>query len=101
MTHGPAMRTNGLPPPMEMSSSVTGITESLYRRDSNLPDLPAYPTLCHRRGRPRGRVRGPAAIRGLDEAGEQRMRMKRLGFELRMELDSQIPRVSGQLGDLD
>ena len=37
----------------------------------------------------------------LDEAGEQRMRMRRLRLELRMELHRQIPGMAGELGDLD
>ena len=37
----------------------------------------------------------------LDEAREQRMRLQRLRLELRMELHRQVPRVAGQLRDLD
>src|SRR5256886_15639739 len=36
-----------------------------------------------------------------DERGEQRMRMRRLRLELRMELHGEIPRVLRQFGDLD
>ena len=38
---------------------------------------------------------------GLDEARKQRMRPQRLRFELRMELDREVPRVARQLDDLD
>src|SRR5512134_3474188 len=41
-----------------------------------------------------------AFVGGLDEAGEQGVRAKRLGLELRMELDGQEPRMARQLDNL-
>src|SRR6185295_16112797 len=46
-------------------------------------------------------VRGLVLVGGGDERGEQRMRLRRLRLELRVELHGEIPRMSGQLGDLD
>src|SRR5579862_4503341 len=40
-------------------------------------------------------------IRGADERREQRVRARRLRLELGMELHGEIPRMPGQLGDLD
>ena len=37
----------------------------------------------------------------LDESGKQRMRLERLGLELGVELHRDIPRMRGQLDDLD
>ena len=37
----------------------------------------------------------------LDESGKQRMRFERLGFEFRMELAAQEPRMVRDLADLD
>src|SRR5215475_11444613 len=39
--------------------------------------------------------------RGAHERGEERMRLERLGFEFRMELAAQKPRVLGRFDDLD
>jgi hypothetical protein len=39
------------------------------------------------------------AIAGLDEAGKERMRTRRLGLELRVELDGKVPRMAGQLSN--
>src|SRR5262249_54832252 len=55
-----------------------------------LPDLRGVP------GLPR-----LVLVRGLHERGEQRVRLRRLRLELRVELHGEIPRVIGQLGDLD
>ena len=38
--------------------------------------------------------------RGADEGGEQRMRLERLGFEFGMELAAEVPRMVGDLADL-
>ena len=40
-------------------------------------------------------------VRGGDERGKQRMRLRRLRLELGMELHGEEPRVAGQFGDLD
>src|SRR5581483_10695258 len=103
MTHGPAMRTNGLPPPIERSSRATGITGSLYRRDENYQTHLTYVTSKSRYARSgaRRRMRRPAAVARFDEARKQRMRMERLRLEFRMELHREVPRMVGQLGDLD
>ena len=56
----------------------------------------------HRLGRrPLDGVRRLVLVARLDERGEQRMRPRRLRLELRMELHGEIPRMAGQLGDLD
>ena len=48
----------------------------------------------------RGRSRAMTVAR-LDESGKQRVRLQRLRFELRMELHRHVPRMLGQLDDLD
>src|SRR3954471_9976047 len=83
MTHGPAIRTNGLPPPIVKSRSCT-----TGRLGHGL------------RGRPL-HAGGLVLVARFDERGEQRVRARRLGLELRMELHRQVPRMAGQLGDLD
>src|SRR6266850_2766070 len=101
MTQGPAISTSGLPPPMEISPSLTGFTRDIIRgRDG--PALPAY--LRAQRDVASGiafDVCGLVLIGGGDERREQRMRTRRLRFEFRMELHGEIPRMTGQLGDLD
>src|SRR5205823_5254658 len=46
ITHGPAMRTNGLPPPIARPFSLIGITEAIIRGRSGRerPLLPTYAT---------------------------------------------------------
>src|SRR4051812_34767529 len=105
MTQGPAMRTKGAPPPIGMSPSLTGITQTLYRPGNRQlaglvgqePDLPSRDGCCC----PGRRVRGFSPIAGFDEAGEQRMRVQRLRLELRMELHGEVPWMIGQFGNLD
>src|SRR5215204_311764 len=46
-------------------------------------------------------VRDFVLMAGLDEAGEQRMRLQRLRLELGMELHRHVPRMARQLDDLD
>src|SRR5438105_4377174 len=109
MTHGPAIRTNGLPPPIAKPSSLMGITATIIsadvgpgggldgqdgrepqdRRDVDdrifrlaLPARPAYPAkLCYRRRGSRRRMCGFPLVARLDEACKKRMRVKRLRFE--------------------
>src|SRR5581483_6558461 len=90
MTHGPAMRTNGLPPPKVMASSLTGVTPSIVSSDRLGRTPRAVPGV-------RILVRG----RRFDERGEERMRPRRLRLELRVELHGEVPRVARQFGDLD
>src|SRR3990172_7494802 len=87
MTHGPAIRANRRSPPMARSPIATGFTPPIVSGDG-----------CGRS--PRATLRlVPAG--GADEAGEERMRARRPGLELGMELDGQIPGMARQLGDLD
>src|SRR3954453_6543659 len=108
MTHGPAISTNGRPPPIVRLPSCNGVTERLYR--------PGWPS---RSGRPTSqettrRSAHPARLtdrhetllrlvpmRRRDERGKERVRLRRLRLELGMELHGEIPRVSRKLGDLD
>src|SRR5262245_51356175 len=89
MTHGPAISTSG-PPPMVTPPATTfsgvrgGVTRLTYH----------------------GRCRMTAGRRlvrvaGLDESGEQRVRLERLRRELRVELHRDIPGMRRQLDDLD
>src|ERR1035437_8667867 len=78
MTHGPALSTSGLPSPNALYSIGTAEKRLLLRRQ------PPHPLL----------VGGP------DERREQRMRMHRLGLELRLELAAQVPRVPRDFADL-
>src|SRR5438874_4798236 len=94
ITQGPAMSTNGIPPPTASRSPTliavcrTGLTPPIVSTDRR------------RRG---ARLGLPRLVRvgAGDERGEERMRARRLRFELRMELHREIPRVARQLGDLD
>ena len=45
--------------------------------------------------------RARVLVAGLDEAGEQRVRLERLRLELGMELHRHVPRMRRQLDDLD
>src|SRR5438876_6193567 len=67
------------------------------------PDSPDVPALLrHRfRGRALPGRRRLVAVRGLDKARKERMRVQRLRLEFRMELHGEVPRVAGQLRDLD
>src|SRR5262249_59541538 len=46
-------------------------------------------------------LRDLVAVAGLHEAGEQRVRLERLRLELGVELHGDVPRMRGQLDDLD
>src|SRR5262245_48814803 len=112
ITHGPAMRTNGLPPPIEMSPSVSAGTGDII--GGGMPETgqdgwkgplpPIQPVLCAQRDARRVRRLGVAGrlvlMRRADERGKQRMRPRRLRLELGMELHRQVPRMARQLGDL-
>src|ERR1017187_9088185 len=78
ITHGPAMSTSGLPSPNALYSIGTGEQRLLLRRQ------PPHPLL----------VGGP------DERRKQRMRMHRLGLELRVELAAPVPRMPRDFADL-
>src|ERR1039457_5893554 len=82
MTHGPAMSTR--PRPKALYSIATGVNRLRPRLFPGLRQ-PAPPVL----------VGGP------DERLEQGMRLHRLGLELGMELAAEIPRMIGDLADLD
>src|ERR1017187_8378397 len=82
MTHGPAMSTR--PRPNALYSIATGVNRLRPRLFPGLRQ-PAPPVL----------VGGP------DERLEQGMRLHRLGLELGMELAAEIPRMIGDLADLD
>src|SRR5262249_43879937 len=90
MTHGPAMSTSA-PPPIVTPPATTGRTGW----GGGATPLP-----------PHGRCRVIAlrdlvAVAGLDESGEERVRLERLRLELGVELHSDVPRMRGQLDDLD
>src|SRR5579862_2130506 len=91
MTHGPAIRPSAWPAPKAMVSPP-GVRTSIPTRV--LVDLFVIvaPILI-----------APAAvfIRRADEGAKQRMRLERFGFELRMELAAQEPRVIRNLADLN
>src|SRR5262245_21992402 len=89
MTHGPAMSTNGLPPPIVRSPSSSGFTRPIVSSDR-----------LGSRARLRRRAR-LVQIGRFDEGREERMRARRLRLELRMELHGEVPRMAGQFGDLD
>src|ERR1035437_7707695 len=78
MTHGPAISTSGCPAPNALYSIGTGEKRLLLRLQT------PHPLLV---GRP-------------DERREQRMRMHRLGLELRVELAAQVPRMVRDFADL-
>src|ERR1019366_2269281 len=78
ITHGPAINTSGLPSPNALYSIGTAEKRLLLRRQ------PPHPLL----------VGGP------DERRKQRMRMHRLGLELRVELAAQVPRMPRDFADL-
>src|ERR1700686_1448652 len=46
-------------------------------------------------------VRSLVPVAGVDECREERMGARRLRFELRVKLNREIPRMPGQLGNLD
>src|SRR6476620_6394241 len=83
MTHGPAMSTSG-PLPMLTSPIVTGITRLPYHG-----------------GRGLGPPRDLVPVARVDEAGEQRMRLEWFRLELGVELYRDVPRMRGELDDLD
>src|SRR5215813_2575943 len=87
MTHGPAMSTSGPPPPM--------LTLPMSTREGPITPLPG-----HRRGRA-VRLRELVLVARFDESGEQRVRLQRLRLELGMELHRHVPRMRGQLDNLD
>src|SRR5262245_10715922 len=83
ITHGPAIRANGDPPPNRISgvtSIGSGVLHIAQKRTGHAPLA--------------------ILVGGRDKGPEQRMRLERLGFELGMELATQIPRVIGKLADL-
>src|SRR5204863_8737376 len=85
---GPRMKTSGRPPPTEKDPIRTGFTVpilSIRRR----PDVRCV------------QATGLVPIARFDEAREEWMRRERLRLELRMELDSDEPRVRRQLRDFD
>src|SRR5881409_2918748 len=85
-THGPAMRNGEAPPPKCCAMSVAAAGE--LRRPLRLGE-----------GR---RAPGAALLaRRAHEPGEQRMRPRRAGLELRVELAPDEPRMIGELDHLD
>src|SRR5689334_622317 len=94
ITHGPAIRTSGWPSPIAKPPSGTGVTWSLYER------APLRPAGEPRRGGARLAVRRLVLMGRADERREQRMRPRRLGLELRVELHGDVPRMIRQLRDL-
>src|SRR4051812_3620676 len=86
MTQGPAISTSG-PSPM-----LTPPASTVRGEATRLP--------YHGR---RGMVPLRALVRvaGVDESGEERVRLERLRLELGMELHRHVPRVLRQLEDLD
>src|SRR5438876_46392 len=84
ITQGPAISASGLAPPKRIdgvTSICTGILDVPQQRPGQTP-LAIF--ICGRYERP-----------------EQRMRLERLRFELGMELAAQIPRMAGNLANLD
>src|SRR5689334_16827392 len=79
MTHGPAIRTSGLP--VAKSLKLIGTAEERLLFKGPPPHV--------------------LPIRRADELFEQRMRLHRLRFELGMELAAEEPRVVRDLADLD
>src|SRR4051812_42730113 len=84
ITHGPAIRRSGDPPPTVSPANWIGVTPLTY----------------HGRGR---LLSGGdlVLIARADEAGEERVRLQRLRLELRMELYGHVPRVVPDLDDFD
>src|SRR5664280_2030658 len=85
MTHGPATSTSGWPQPNALYSIATGVNRLRPRRLPGLRLQPAPPVL----------------IGGADKRLEEGMRFHRFGLELGMELAAEIPRMIGDLADLD
>src|SRR4051812_25250955 len=84
ITHGPAIRRSGDPPPIVSPANWIGATALTYHgRSRLLGDCDLVPV-----ARP-------------DEPGEQRVRLQRLGLELRVELHGDVPGVIPPLDDLD
>src|SRR5262249_33570223 len=89
MTQGPAMSTRAPTPSVTPSATVTGFTQPLAQGSNG----------GHVRGDP---LKKPLPlVRRLDESGKQRMRAQGLGLELGVELNRDVPRMAGQLDDLD
>src|SRR5262245_43773434 len=84
ITQGPAISASGLAPPNRIEG-VTSISTCVL-------DVPQQ--------RP-GQTPLAILVRRPDEGPEQRMRLERLRLELGMELAAQIPRMTGNLADLD
>src|SRR4051794_34453078 len=84
ITHGPAIRSSGVPPPTVRPANWIGVTPLTY----------------HGRGvlLRRGHL---VLVARADEAGEQRMRLERLRLELRVELHGDVPGMRRYLDDLD
>src|ERR1035437_5324234 len=82
MTHGPAISTRAWP------NALYSIATGVNRLRSRL-----FPGL--RQATP------PVLIGGADKRLEEGMRLHRLGLELGMELAAEIPRMIGDLADLD
>src|SRR5579864_1602670 len=125
ITHGPAIRNRGLPAPRRsLPNSISCTVPIRIYEDTTPCDVlwgiagfahSSWADLGHRAGRgPQGRCRlalsrsDRSRARSLflmfqrctDERSKQRMRLQRLGFEFRMELASQKPRMLGRLDNL-
>src|SRR5208283_1979400 len=83
ITQGPAINTSGQPGPNAPNSIAMGV-----RGFRAILAPGAQPPL-------------PEFVSRADKRLEQRMRLHRLGLELGMELAAQIPRVVGDLANLD
>src|SRR5258706_16396002 len=106
------MRTKGRSPPNSISPTLTGITRSLYRpgRSGQVdpPDSPGGHHLTDLRPasdygfrRSRDTVPDFVCVAGVHKRREQWMGTRRLGFEFRVELHGQKPRMARHLSDLD
>src|SRR4051812_22696436 len=84
ITHGPAIKASGAPAP-KLTPGATSIPCGVLDISQQRPGQPPLAIL----------VSGP------DKGAKQRVRLKRLRFELGMELATQIPGMVADLADLD